>query len=142
MVFSWLRRGLRTGVVTTRYPAIQERMADEFRGRPVLNARRCVAEQGCDTCVQICLPAALQFRQHPIATSGSNGSQPPSVQLVLDYTRCIMCGLCVADCPAGALEMTGDYELATRARQDLQVAVRFLSSDISYHAHEEDDLHD
>jgi len=30
---------------------------------------------------------------------------------VIDYARCIFCGLCVDSCPRGAIEMTQDYEL-------------------------------
>ncbi len=51
MVFSWVRRGLRTGVLTTRYPAVQEHMPEGFRGKPVLDANRCLADQGCEACV-------------------------------------------------------------------------------------------
>lgn len=137
MMFSWLRKGLRTGVLTTRYPAVQERVVDEFRGRPILDAQRCAAEQGCDACVEVCLPTALHFQRRTPAT---NGSQPQSAaNLVLDYARCIMCGLCVTACPTGALEMTGEYELATRERQDLQIIARFLPASISYRSREEED---
>ena len=113
MVFSWVRKGLRTGVLTTRYPAVREQMPEGFCGRPVLDAHRCLSEQGCDACVQICLPAALELKQGV----GSDGRG--ALHLTLDYARCIMCGLCVTACPEDALRMTGDYELAARQREDL-----------------------
>ncbi len=118
MVFSWVRKGLRTGVLTTRYPAVHEQMPEGFRGRPVLDAYRCLSDRGCNACVQVCLPAALKLKQ-VMDNEGSTSAQ--STQLTLDYARCIMCGLCVAACPTDALQMTGDYELAARQREDLRI---------------------
>lgn len=119
MAFSWVRKGLRTGVLTTRYPAAQEQLPEGFRGRPVLDAHRCLADRGCQACVQVCLPAALELRQEAISNDG--GASVRGLHLTLDYARCIMCGLCVPACPADALRMTGDYELAVQSREDLRV---------------------
>jgi hydrogenase-4 component H len=124
MVFSWIRRGLRTGIVTTRYPAEQEHLPAGFRGKPALDATRCQADQGCDACVQVCLPAALKLS----TVSGTNGvgAMPENrQQLRLDYAGCIMCGLCVAACPPGALSMSADYELAGRHCEDLRLVTLF-----------------
>jgi hydrogenase-4 component H len=118
MVFSWVRKGLRTGVLTTRYPAVHEQMPEGFRGRPVFDAHRCLAEQGCDACVQVCLPAALELKE-VVGGDGETGNR--SLHLTLDYARCIMCGLCVPACPTDALRMTGDYELAAGQREDLRI---------------------
>ena len=118
MVFSWVRKGLRTGILSTRYPAVHEQMPEGFRGRPVLDASRCLAEQGCSACVQVCLPAALELKQ---TMNSEGGTSTQSTHLTLYYARCIMCGLCVAVCPTEALRMTDDYELAARQREDLRV---------------------
>ncbi len=123
MVFSWIRRGLRTGVLTTRYPAVQEQLPEAFRGKPVLDASRCIAEQGCSACVQVCLPQALSLRG-AVETAGNE-----TTQLVLDYARCIACGLCVNACPERALRMTNDYELAASKREDLRVVTLFAPTD-------------
>ena len=124
MIFSWVRRGLRTGILTTRYPAVSEQMPEGFRGKPVLDASRCLAGEGCSACVQVCLPAALSL------SSVMNGreietTQEEMQQLTLDYARCIMCGLCVSTCPEDALCMTEEYELAARDCEDLCIALRF-----------------
>jgi len=127
MILSWLRRGLRTGVLTTHYPAVREEMPPGFRGRPALDAERCLAGQGCDRCVQVCLPAALS-----LDTKRGRAGQahaPTAPQLTLDYGRCIMCGLCVAACPADALHMVGDYELASTTSDDLRVSAVFTQED-------------
>jgi hydrogenase-4 component H len=125
MIFSWVRRGLRTGVLTTRYPAVQEHMPEGFRGKPVLDANRCLAGQGCDACVQVCLPAALSLTE---AVHRTSGTSQEARQLTLDYARCIMCGLCVTHCPADALRMTEDYELAVSDREALRFITVFASS--------------
>ncbi len=120
MIFSWIQRGLRTGVLTTRYPAAIEHLPEDFRGRPVLDASRCQAVRGCDACVQICLPGALALQNN-----GDGTTQEPDRRLILDYGRCIQCGLCVTACPTGALHMTADYELATKDREDLRMVTVF-----------------
>ncbi len=124
MVFSWVRRGLRTGVVTTRYPTVQEQMPEGFRGRPIIDANRCMADQGCNACVQVCLPGALNTLDSVNKEEGMTYEEVQ--QLTLDYTRCIMCGLCVTACPEDALRMTADYELAARKREDLLDVSLFL----------------
>jgi hydrogenase-4 component H len=123
MVLSWVRRGLRTGVVTTRYPAIPEQVSPHFRGRPTLDPERCLAGEGCTACVQVCLPGALHLvKQHPQINADGAESQ---VHLTLDLARCVLCDLCVATCPAGALRMTNEYELATSDREALRVTAIF-----------------
>lgn len=123
-MFSWLRKGLGTGIVTTRYPKRPELMPARFRGRPVLDAERCQAAQGCTDCVQACLPGALRLTT-PVtpeqAVEGEDGTR-----LVLDYGRCIMCGLCASACPNQALILSTEYELATTIAEDLCVTVHFL----------------
>ena len=124
MVFSWVRRGLRTGVLTTRYPTVSEQMPEGFRGRPVLDASRCLADEGCNACIQVCLPSALSLSD-VMNEKGIETTREEIQQLTLDYARCIMCGLCVSACPVDALSMTEEYELATRDREDLCVVIRF-----------------
>jgi hydrogenase-4 component H len=126
MMFPWVRKGLRTGVLTTRYPATPEQMAEEFRGRPVLDAERCQADRGCTACVDVCLPGALQLLGH--TEDEKKTTVADGQQLVLDYGRCIMCGLCVTACPENALRMTTDYELATTTRDDLRITARFVQT--------------
>jgi hydrogenase-4 component H len=44
----------------------------------------------------------------------------------LDDARCVFCGLCQESCPTGAIALSSDYELAVRAKPDLQTSVTFL----------------
>lgn len=112
MRLGWLVKGFRTGVVTTRYPAAPEPQPPGWRGRPVLDPGACQAPSGCTACVAVCLPGALRLE---------------SDCLVLDYGRCIMCGLCVPACPADALRMEPDYELAVSAAPELLTTLRWTT---------------
>jgi formate hydrogenlyase subunit 6/NADH:ubiquinone oxidoreductase subunit I len=122
MRLGWLVKGLKTGVVTTRYPAVSEPQPEPWRGRPVLDAQACRAADGCAACVTVCLPEALHLAPPVDARAGRSPGG-----MVLDYGRCIMCGLCVPACPTGALRMQPDYELAVRAAADLRVTVRWTT---------------
>jgi len=126
MQIAWLIRGLRTGVVTTRYPREPETLPRGFRGLPVLDVDRCHAADGCNDCVQACLPRAITLDAETRG-QGDTGRESFAVSeeagggvlLRLNYGACIMCGLCVAACQSTAITMTADYELAVRQPGDL-----------------------
>jgi Ni,Fe-hydrogenase III small subunit/ferredoxin len=77
----WVLRGLRNGVVTTRYPARPDDYAEQFPGA-VDVAERAV-DDGPDV-ARICPTGAIQ----------SNGGR-----ITVHRGRCIMCGLCVSARP-------------------------------------------
>ena len=114
-MLGWIRKGLETGIVTTRYPARPEAMPSNFRGKLELDASRCTIGDGCDACGRVCLPNALRVE-------GDRDHHAPR-RWTLDYARCVMCGLCVAACPTDALTMSAEYELAARRHKDLQIVV-------------------
>lgn len=121
MRLGWILEGLRTGIVTTPYPATADSMVtDNLRTSPLLDVARCTAAAGCDACVRVCLPAALN-RWLPAAAISLEALPLPDRQtkLTLDIGRCIGCGLCVEACSSAALTMTNGVELAVRERNTL-----------------------
>ncbi len=68
----------------------------EYRPVPSIQRRYCLAEMGCQLCVQACPLGALQV---------TNG------QVRLEKSRCESCGLCLTACPREAIQFPG-YALA------------------------------
>jgi formate hydrogenlyase subunit 6/NADH:ubiquinone oxidoreductase subunit I len=108
MQLSWLWRGLRTGVVTTRYPDRPEAMPVGWRGVAVLDGSRCRPEGPTPPCVGVCLPRALSVLD-----------DEGGMDLRLDEAACVACGLCVSVCPQRALSVSPAFELAGRTRERL-----------------------
>jgi formate hydrogenlyase subunit 6/NADH:ubiquinone oxidoreductase subunit I len=127
MRLGWVLRGLRTGVVTTRYPAHPEAMPEEYRGRPVIDPARCQVGDGCTACVDVCPSGALRLTtlstEAGVRAGEEDGrSERPSQVPILELhlARCIMCGLCAYTCPDQAIQMSPEFELAARALRDLR----------------------
>ncbi|HET9893888.1 MAG TPA: hypothetical protein VFQ44_03040 [Streptosporangiaceae bacterium] len=76
----WVLRGLREGVVTTRWPARPDPYADDWRGPAT------VLGPGPADLAALCPTGAI---------SGQDGGD----SLALDQGRCVLCGRCVAERP-------------------------------------------
>src|SRR5271169_1791372 len=98
--------GLKAGRVTLDYPAQPRPVAENFRGRPVFDAQKCI---GCAACANNC---------------------PAREILVLDVCqeirilkylgrRCTYCGRCADVCPEKAITMSHEFENATNRISDL-----------------------
>jgi Ni,Fe-hydrogenase III small subunit len=99
-MIEWIARGLRTGIVTTRYPRRPEHAPAGFRGHvEVLEAGR-----GSPDLEALCPTGAVRV----------DGAGDVS----LDRGRCILCGLCVAAEPDRFAFAPG-YETAARRRASL-----------------------
>ncbi len=104
-MFGWVFRGLRIGVKTTSYP----------RDVPILSLRTAprvdqslLRPEHCAILANACPTGAL--------ADPPDGATP---SLVLDYGKCVFCGLCAEALP-GVVTMAHDYELAARNRGDLR----------------------
>ena len=97
---------LRTGVVTTRYPAVPSLPPARFRGAPVLHAGSHLPPPA------VCPTGALS--EH-LDVGGR--------RVALDLARCVFCGRCAEDPWAGAIAMGRDFELAAHRRDDLRIEV-------------------
>lgn len=102
-MLGWILQGLRTGIVTTRYPRRPEPQPEGTRGHITIDAARCDPATHGD-CAAACPTGALSNTQ---------------AVLRLDLSLCIQCGRCVTVCPRDALSFTGDYEVAVLDRRDL-----------------------
>ncbi len=98
---------LRTGVVTTRYPAEPSVPPARFRGAPLLRPGAGLPPPA------VCPAGALSERLDP-----GRGRR-----VALDLGRCVFCGRCGEDPWAGSVTMGQDFELAARCRADMRIEV-------------------
>jgi Ni,Fe-hydrogenase III small subunit/formate hydrogenlyase subunit 6/NADH:ubiquinone oxidoreductase subunit I len=101
-----LVNALRTGVVTTRYPAEPSLPPERFRGAPALRPGSRLPPPA------VCPTGALSER---FDAEGRH--------VALDLARCVFCGRCAEDPWADAINMGRDFELAARSRDDLRIEV-------------------
>lgn len=111
---AWMLRGLRTGIVATKYPRTRPDTASRTVPRidPTLLQRA-----DCVRLAEVCPTAALSCLAEPAET-----------KLVLDYGKCICCGLC-AEGVSAAVTMSHDFELAAHDRRDLRTEYVFREAD-------------
>jgi Ni,Fe-hydrogenase III small subunit len=109
-MLKWLVRGLRHGVVTTRYPAHPEEAPPGFHGRvAVLN------EVGAgDGLAELCPTGAIEVGDGRVS---------------LDRARCILCGACVREAPE-RFAFVAEYETAERRGPALAERSRTLRRSI------------
>jgi len=97
-----LRARLHQGHQTVRFPDQLPVLPDRFRGRPELDASRCVPE--CQACIDACPTDALTHADQTLR---------------LDLGRCLFCTDCLQVCPTDVIRFTQDHRLATRTRDAL-----------------------
>jgi len=98
----WFVRGLRRGVVTTRYPARPDASAAQLPTPPSFR-RNALDRAVADRLAAICPSHALRV-------------EPDT--LVFDVGACTACGRC-QDAAPGAVARSGTFELAATSRDDL-----------------------
>ncbi|MGH2893942.1 MAG: hypothetical protein ACRDPM_11865 [Solirubrobacteraceae bacterium] len=103
---SWFYRGLRRGIVTTRYPRVVDEWARQLPSPPAFHSARLTVEL-VDRLIEAC---------------GSGALSRADRELVLDLGRCTACGRCI-ELSDGAAEASGAPLLASPSRQELIKAV-------------------
>jgi hypothetical protein len=96
----WFARGLRRGVVTTRYPARPDPSAADLPTPPAFSAEA-LDHQLADRLTAVC-PSRALYRDGDV--------------LVFDVGRCTACGRCREAAP-GAVTPSGEFELAATSRE-------------------------
>lgn len=111
-------------VITVQYP--EQKLELPERSRWAVHHKfnedgspKCTA---CLICVKECPDDVLRLVSSPKEGGGKHIDA-----YVYEVGACMMCGLCVAACPFDAIEMSHEYELATRDHDDL---VRVLLRDV------------
>jgi len=105
----WFARGLRRGVVTTRYPARPDSSAASLPAPPAFRPRQLTRETA-DRLIAVCPSTALS-RQDDV--------------LVFDAGACTACGRCAEAAPH-AVTSSGEFELAATARSALVKKIPLL----------------
>jgi hydrogenase-4 component H len=97
---------LKAGKVTLPYPAQAQPLPENFRGRPIFDATKCI---GCAGCANNC--PAREILVFDVCQEVR----------ILQYLgrRCTYCGRCADVCPEKAITMSQEFENGTNAIHDL-----------------------
>jgi dissimilatory sulfite reductase (desulfoviridin) alpha/beta subunit len=98
----WFLRGIRRGVVTTRYPRVRDAWAEQLPTPPAFRSDLLTAD----------LAARL------VDTCGSGALRLDNGDLLLDVGSCTGCGDCIA-VGGETVVPSGEFELASRDRATL-----------------------
>ena len=109
----WSLRGLRRGIVATRYPARPDASAAALPTPPAFRPGALTREVA-DRLVGVCPSRAL-------ARSGD--------MLTFDAGMCTACGRCRAEAP-GAVTASGEFELAVTGRDHLVKRIQLLGGQV------------
>lgn len=98
---------LKAGCVTLPYPAHPQPVPENYRGRPIFDAAKCI---GCGGCANNC--PAREILVFDVCQEVR----------ILKYLgrRCTYCGRCADVCPEKAITMSHEFENATNSIGDLQ----------------------
>jgi hydrogenase-4 component H len=109
-MFKIIKKTFQTGIVTEKYPDIKDDAPEGFRGKPQIFPEQCTL---CGDCAKACPSKVIKLEQVENETV-----------LTLSYCGCIFCGRCEEVCTNYAIKLTGEYEMASRTKDDLVYVVR------------------
>ncbi len=87
--------------VTLLYPEQKKSLNQNFRGKIKYDKTKCIK---CGICKKVC---------------PSKGTITIDKEFIINFLQCIFCANCVENCPKGALQITKEYELASKNKNDL-----------------------
>jgi len=119
-MFKIIQQTLRTGIVTTGYPATDADVTPPFRGKPVFDF---TLWRDARSAADVCPTQAIAVRD-----------QGDQRTVTVDYGRCVFCGLCAEAGSGEAVWITRGFELATRDRSRLVLTAQYeLNPDGTQH---------
>ncbi|NLS95308.1 MAG: 4Fe-4S dicluster domain-containing protein [Planctomycetaceae bacterium] len=102
-----IKARLQQGYRTTSYPdGPPPELPRHFAGLPVIDSSKCLP--ACRQCIPACPTQALDIDTR-------------TRQVSLDTGRCLFCRECQRVCPAGAIQFSRDFRLASSSRERLVV---------------------
>jgi Ni,Fe-hydrogenase III small subunit/formate hydrogenlyase subunit 6/NADH:ubiquinone oxidoreductase subunit I len=110
-MFKLFHKLIRTGTVTTDYPAGPAHISEHFRGRPDFDFEKW---QDARPAAEVCPTGAISLQE-----------DANSRNVTVDYGLCISCGLCAEVSPDKAVQITREFESATTARSSLVIAAKY-----------------
>jgi NADH-quinone oxidoreductase subunit I len=102
-------------IVTEQYPAERPKIAARYRGAP-----RLLKDENGKTLCNACGACALACPENLIVVGSIRNPETKKKELTtytFDLSRCMFCGLCQDACPSDAIQLTGDFELASYTRE-------------------------
>ncbi len=117
--------------VTIEYPDQKPNIPFNYRGKIILTVdpsgeERCVA---CYLCSSACPVDCITIS----AAEKDNGRRYPEA-FRINFNRCIFCGLCAEACPTLALQMSTDFEMATRVHEGVPEGMLLVPRDVEWSA--------
>lgn len=114
-----LRYWIREPAITVEYPdrlgagrTVDDLVAEGYRGYLAVRLDRCI---GCLQCSRICPIACIRIG----IEKGTEGRMLTAFDI--NQAKCMHCGLCVEECPTGAIVFTKRFEGACYDLRDLRV---------------------
>ena len=102
---------------TEAFPKVIPEAADNYRGRIVYHADRCI---NCGMCIRVCSPQAIT------KTVVKNEDGDDVVTMSFDMTSCTFCNTCADFCAKKSIELTKDYMIVGTKAEDFIVTGTFV----------------
>jgi Ni,Fe-hydrogenase III small subunit/ferredoxin len=112
-----LRKALRTGRVTIKYPHKPEEPPEGFLGKPSINFPHADLEK-LKLAESVCPTRAISLEADGVHT-----------MVRLSYARCIFCGRCAEAYPE-AIAMTKEFELASLFKTHLEISAKYSGDEL------------
>lgn len=117
--------------VTAQYPEQHMPLQDRFMGFPALTWDYQVREPycvACMVCVRECPTQCMSATMidNPLFVEGKSHRRKMVESFEINFTRCILCGICVEVCNFDAIEMSKEHEISSYLRNQRRTPLPVL----------------